>query len=56
MNASDLITVDPDILGGPPVFKRTRVPVQTFFDCLERDCTLEEFLEYFPSVTCPVIA
>ena len=51
MNASDLITVDPDILGGTPVFKGTRVPVKTLFDYLERDYTLEEFLECFPSVT-----
>jgi uncharacterized protein (DUF433 family) len=51
MNASDLITVDPDILGGTPVFKGTRVPVKTLFDYLEGDYTLEEFLECFPSVT-----
>ncbi|MGO8678422.1 MAG: DUF433 domain-containing protein [Limisphaerales bacterium] len=51
MNANDLITVDPDILGGTPVFKGTRVPVKTLFDYLEGDYTLEEFLECFPSVT-----
>jgi len=47
----DLITVDPDILGGSPVFKGTRVPVKTLFDYLEADYTLVEFLECFPSVT-----
>ena len=51
MNSADLITVDPDILGGTPVFKGTRVPVKTLFDYLEADYTLEEFLECFPSVT-----
>ncbi len=51
MNTNDLITVDPDILGGKPVFKGTRVPVKTFFDYLENNYTLEEFLECFPSVT-----
>ncbi len=51
VNTSDLITVDPEILGGTPVFKGTRVPVKTLFDYLERDYTLEEFLECFPSVT-----
>lgn len=30
MTATDLITVDPDILGGTPVFKGTRVPVRLF--------------------------
>ena len=51
MNAPALITVDPDILGGTPVFKDTRVPVKTLFDYLEGNYTLEEFLECFPSVT-----
>ena len=51
MNAPDLITVDPDILGGTPVFKGTRVPVSTLFDYLEKNYTLAEFLECFPSVT-----
>ena len=51
MNASDLITVDPDILGGVPVFKGTRVPIKTLFEYLEANYTLESFLECFPSVT-----
>ena len=51
MDASDLITIDPDILGGTPVFKGTRVPVKTLFEYLENNYTLEEFLECFPSVT-----
>ena len=51
MNALDLITIDPDILGGTPVFKGTRVPVKTLFDYLESNYTLDEFLECFPSVT-----
>jgi len=51
MHGNDLIVIDPDILGGTPVFRGTRVPVQTLFDYLERDYTLGEFLECFPSVT-----
>ncbi len=51
MNAKDLITVDPEILGGTPVFKGTRVPVKTLFDYLEDNYSLDEFLECFPSVT-----
>lgn len=51
MNSNDLITVDPEILGGTPVFRGTRVPVNTFFEYLENDYSLEEFLECFPSVT-----
>jgi len=51
MNTDDLITIDPEILGGAPVFKGTRVPVRALFECLERDYSLEEFLECFPSVS-----
>ncbi|MCI0748109.1 MAG: DUF433 domain-containing protein [Verrucomicrobia subdivision 3 bacterium] len=51
MKSNDLITVDPDILGGTPVFKGTRVPVKTLFEYLENNYSLEEFLECFPSVT-----
>lgn len=51
MDARDLITIDPDILGGTPVFKGTRVPIRTLFEYLENDYSLEEFLECFPTVT-----
>ena len=51
MKSDDLITVDPDILGGTPVFKGTRVPVKTLFDYLENNYSLEGFRECFPSVT-----
>ena len=47
----ELITVNPNILGGAPVFKGTRVPVRTLFEYLECGYSLEEFLECFPSVT-----
>ncbi len=51
MISADLITINPDILGGTPVFKGTRVPVKTLFDYVENNYTLDEFLECFPSVT-----
>ena len=51
MSTSDLIAVDPDVLGGTPVFKGTRVPVKTLFDYLEDNYSVDEFLECFPSVT-----
>jgi len=47
-----VITKNPDILGGTPVFRGTRVPIQTLFDyLLEGGETLEDFLEGFPTVT-----
>jgi len=51
METRDLITVNPEILGGTPVFKGTRVPIKTLFEYLEDDYSLEEFLECFPTVT-----
>ena len=51
MKASDLITVDPEILGGTPVFKGTRVPIKSLFEYLENNYSLEEFLDCFPSVS-----
>lgn len=47
----NLIVRDPEILGGMPVFRGTRVPLRTLFDYLEGGDTLEEFLAGFPSVS-----
>jgi len=46
-----VVTVDPEILGGTPVFAGTRVPVKNLFDYLEAGDSLEVFLDAFPSVT-----
>jgi uncharacterized protein (DUF433 family) len=52
MNLRDpLVTIDPSILGGTPVFVGTRVPVRTLIDYLEAGQPLAEFLEDFPSVS-----
>ena len=48
---TQLITVDPDIHSGTPVFIGTRVPVKTLFDHLEAGDSLEVFLNDFPSVS-----
>ena len=45
------ITVDPETMGGTPVFRGTRVPVSTLFEYLERNYSLEDFLYEFPTVT-----
>lgn len=45
------ITRDPEIMHGTPVFRGTRVPVQTLFDYLEGGATLGDFLEGFPTVS-----
>ena len=48
---SNLISIDPEVLGGTPVFTGTRVPVRSLFEYLEDNYTLDEFLESFPTVT-----
>jgi uncharacterized protein (DUF433 family) len=45
------ITVDPETLGGIPVFKGTRVPVKTLIDYLEAGDRLDDFLDDFPTVS-----
>ncbi len=44
------INIDPETMGGTPVFTGTRVSIQAFFDYIETGETLDEFLENFPSV------
>jgi uncharacterized protein (DUF433 family) len=48
---SPLITVDPEIHSGTPVFRGTRVPVKTLFEHLEAGDSLDVFLDDFPSVS-----
>lgn len=42
---------DPNIMGGAPVFRGTRVPVQALFDYIEAGDPLERFLDHFPTVS-----
>lgn len=46
-----LIVSDPEILGGTPVFRGTRVPVKNLFDYIETGETIEAFLHSFPTVS-----
>jgi uncharacterized protein (DUF433 family) len=48
--SNPLITIDPDIHSGTPVFAGTRVPVKVLFDHLEAGDSLEVFLDDFPTV------
>ena len=45
-----VINIDPDILGGTPVFYGTRVPIKNLFDYLETGESIETFLEDFEGV------
>ena len=51
MDLIDIISIDPEVLSGQPVFKGTRVPLESLFDHLEAGVSLDLFLDDFPSVT-----
>ena len=45
-----IVTVDPEVMSGTPVFAGTRVPVKNLLDYLVAGDPLERFLDHFPSV------
>jgi uncharacterized protein (DUF433 family) len=49
VNCSEII-VDPEIMGGSPVFKGTRVTLDSLMDYLETGSSIEEFVSDFPTV------
>ena len=46
-----IVVSSPNVMGGTPVFRGTRVPVQTLMDYIENGQTIDDFLEGFPTVT-----
>ena len=51
MTAKELINIDPELMGGTPVFRGTRVPVRHLLDHIENNATIDEFIIGFPSVS-----
>ena len=45
------INIDPETMGGTPVFTGTRVPIQTLFDYMQGGDDLNEFLDDYPTVS-----
>ena len=48
---ASVIVRDPDILGGRPVFRGTRVPVEVLFENLEDGLSIEEIAQSYPSLS-----
>jgi uncharacterized protein (DUF433 family) len=46
-----VISRNPGIMGGAPVFRGTRAPVQTLLDYLEAGETIDDFLAGFPTAS-----
>ncbi len=49
--AEGMVISNPGILGGAPVFRGTRLPVQTLFDYLADGLSLNYFLETFEGIS-----
>ncbi|MSP02287.1 MAG: DUF433 domain-containing protein [Acetobacteraceae bacterium] len=47
---ANVIIRDPEILGGRPVFRGTRVPVEVLFENLEDGLSIDEIIESYPSL------
>ena len=45
------IVKDPDILGGEPVFRGTRVPFKILLEYLQSGDNLDDFLGQYPTVS-----
>ncbi len=47
---ASVIVRDPEILGGRPVFRGTRVPIEVLFENLEDGLSINEIIEAYPSL------
>lgn len=45
-----VVSSDPEVLSGAPVFAGTRVPVQALMDALEGGESIDDFLDGYPTV------
>lgn len=48
---ADVVSRDPEVLGGAPVFAGTRVPVDSLLMHLKAGDSLDTFLDDFPTVS-----
>lgn len=51
MDREELVSVDPEVMSGTPVFTGTRVPVESLIAHIRAGDTLDDFLEGFPGVS-----
>ncbi len=47
---NDLITSDPEVMGGRRVFRHTRVPVEVLFENLADGMSLDEILDQYETL------
>ena len=49
--APRIVSSDPEVLGGTPVFLGTRVPVAVLFENLADGMTLDEIIDAYPTLS-----
>ena len=52
---SDLIESDPEILGGKPIIKGTRIPVALIYELIGLNYTIDEIIEEYPHLERQII-
>ncbi len=52
---SDIIESNPEILGGKPIIKGTRIPIALLYELIGLDYTIEEIRKEYPQLTLEVI-
>jgi len=52
---SDLIESNPEILGGKPIIKGTRIPVALIYELISLNYTIDEIQEEYPHLDRQVI-
>ena len=50
-----IIECNPEILGGKPIIKGTRIPVDLIYELIGADVSIEEILDDYPSITREII-
>jgi uncharacterized protein (DUF433 family) len=50
IDLSEWVVCDPEILGGRPVFRGSRVPIEVLFENLEDGLSLDEIIDSYPSI------
>jgi uncharacterized protein (DUF433 family) len=50
LDPAGVVVSDPDIAGGEPIFRGTRIPVATLFNYVANGYGLDEILDSFPKL------
>ena len=50
LTIDDIVSVNPLVMSGSPVFRGTRIPLEALYENLAAGMTVEEILEDFPTL------